>query len=179
MKILAICGSLRAASSNRVALEAAALLAPSGVQVVLYEGLADLPAFNPDFDDAPPPAAVALRAQVSASEAVLISSPEYAHGVAGAMKNALDWLVGSLDFDGTPVALVNTSPRATLAQAQMLETLRTMSAQVVEAACIELPLMGRGLDAAGVAADPALSAALRPAVQALAEAAAARSAVSR
>lgn len=167
MRILAICGSLRAASSNRAALEAAALLAPPGVTVSLYQGLAGLPHFNPDQDDAPPPPAAALRAEVSAADALLISSPEYAHGVAGAMKNALDWLVGSLDFDGTPVALINTSPRASLAQAQMLETLRTMSARVVDAACIELPLMGRGLDAGGVAADAALSSALRAALDAL------------
>ncbi|MBS0410873.1 MAG: NAD(P)H-dependent oxidoreductase [Proteobacteria bacterium] len=171
MRILAICGSLRAASSNRAALEAAALLAPAGVTVSLYAGLAGLPHFNPDQDDAPPPPAAALRAEVSAADALLISSPEYAHGVAGSMKNALDWLVGSLDFAGTPVALINASPRASLAQAQMTETLRTMAARVVDEACIDLPLMGRGLDGAGVAADPALSASLAAAVGALADAA--------
>ena len=165
MRILAICGSLRAASSNRTALEAAARLAPAGVQITLYDGLAALPHFNPDLDDDPPPPVAALRAEIGLCDGLLISSPEYAHGVAGAMKNALDWLVGSLEFPGIPVALINTSPRAKLAQAQMRETLATMSAAIVEEACIDLPLMGRGLDADGVAADGPLSAALRAALE--------------
>jgi len=170
VRILAICGSLRAASSNRAALEAAAALAPAGVKIALYDGLADLPHFNPDQDDDPPPLARALREAVGACDGLLISSPEYAHGVAGSFKNALDWLVGSLEFPEKPVALINTSPRAGIAQAQMRETLQTMSARIVEAASIDLPLMGRGLDGAGVVADPQLSAALRQALVAFAEA---------
>ncbi len=170
MRILAICGSLRAASSNRAALEAAAWLAPPGVEVIFYDGLADLPHFNPDLDDTPPPPAAALRAQVDGCDGLLISSPEYAHGVVGSFKNALDWLVGSLEFPGTPVALINTSPRASLAQAQMRETLKTMSAAIVEAACIDLPLMGRGLDAASIVADGPLAQTLRAALEAFAEA---------
>ena len=170
MRILAMCGSLRAASSNRAALEAAALLAPAGVEIALYDGLAALPHFNPDLDDDPPPPAAALRAEIGRCDGLLISSPEYAHGVAGTMKNALDWLVGSLEFPGTPVALINTSPRATLAQAQMRGTLATMSAAIVGDACIDLPLMGRGLDAEGVVADGPLSAALRAALESFAQA---------
>jgi NAD(P)H-dependent FMN reductase len=164
MRILAICGSLRAASSNRSALEAAVRLAPPGVEVTLYDGLADLPHFNPDQDDAPPPAAAALRSAIGGCDGLLISSPEYAHGVAGSFKNALDWLVGSLEFPQTFVALINTSPRASLAQAQTRETLNTMSARIVEGACIDLPLMGRGLDAAGIVADTALAGALSAAL---------------
>lgn len=167
MRILAICGSLRAASSNRAALEAAIALAPAGMQIALYDGLAELPHFNPDQDDAPPPLAQALREAVGACDGLLISSPEYAHGVVGSFKNALDWLVGSLEFPETPVALINTSPRASIAQAQMRETLQTMSARIIEAASIDLPLMGRGLDGVGVAADPQLSAMLRQALEAL------------
>lgn len=166
MRILAICGSLRAASSNRAALEAAIALAPAGVEIGLYEGLAELPHFNPDQDDDPPPKARALREAVGACDGLLVSSPEYAHGVVGSFKNALDWLVGSLEFPDKPVALINTSPRAGIAQAQMRETLQTMSARIVEAASIDLPLMGRGLDGAGVVADPGLSAALRRALEA-------------
>ncbi|HEX7758704.1 MAG TPA: NADPH-dependent FMN reductase [Caulobacteraceae bacterium] len=170
MRILAICGSLRAASSNRAALEAAAMLAPAGVEIVFYPGLAELPHFNPDLDDAPPPAAAALRDEIGRCDGLLISSPEYAHGVVGAFKNALDWLVGSLEFPQTRVALINTSPRASLAQAQMRETLKTMSAVIVEEACIDLPLMGRGLDAAGIVADGPLSDALKAALASFAEA---------
>jgi len=165
MRILAICGSLRAASSNLAALRAAAMLAPGGVEIILYPGLGGLPHFNPDLDTAAPPNSVqVLRRQVGHSDGLIISSPEYAHGVAGAMKNALDWLVSSLEFPEKPVALINTAPRATHAQTQLREILATMSARLIEPASITLDFAGRNLDAAGVASDPALSARLAAAV---------------
>jgi NAD(P)H-dependent FMN reductase len=170
VRILAISGSLRAASSNRAVVEAARLLAPPGVEVEIYHGLGELPHFNPDVEMGvlPPPVA-ALRAAVGEAGALLISSPEYAHGVPGSMKNALDWLVGGPEFVGRPVALVNASPRSVHAQAQLAETVWTMSGVLVEAASVALPLGGRGLDAAGIAADPELSATLAGALAALAE----------
>ena len=95
-RILAISGSLRSASSNTAVLQAIAALAPTEVQVVLYSGLSELPSFNPDLDTATPlPAVSEFRKQLLASDGVLISSPEYAHGVPGTLKNALDWLVRS------------------------------------------------------------------------------------
>jgi len=176
MRILAISGSLRAASSNRTLLEAAAMLAPDGVDLVFYDGLAALPHFNPDLDtvrDDPklPPPVRELRALVGASHGVLISSPEYAHGVPGSLKNALDWLVGGSEMPGKPVALVNASPHSTFAQASLAETLRTMSADVVSGSPFLAPLAGRRLDAAGAAADPKVSAALVAVLRALARAA--------
>jgi len=177
MRLLAVSGSLRTASSNVSALRAAALVAPAGVEIDCYAGLADLPAFNPDLDaDEPPEAVQALRRQIGESDGLLICSPEYAHGVPGALKNALDWLVGSLEFSGTPVALINASPRSVHAQAQLREILTTMDARLVEPASITLDLSGpgRSLDAAAIAADPALSAQLREALEHLAEAIRAR-----
>lgn len=169
MRILAVSGSLRAVSSNTAALQAAGMLAPEGVEIVLYPSVGDLPHFNPDLDTETPPAVVAAwRREIGRSDGLLICSPEYAHGMAGALKNALDWLVSSLEFADTPTALINTSPRAHHAQDQLREVLSTMSARLVEAASITLPLHGRGLDAAGVAADPALSAQLASAMQAFA-----------
>lgn len=160
MTILALCGSLRAVSSNRAALEACALLAPSGTTVTIFDGIGKLPHFNPDLDRDPLPQPVAeLRRLVGECDRLLISSPEYAHGMAGSLKNALDWLVSSLEFPETEVALINTSPRASHAQAQLQEVLKTMSAVLRET--VTLPLLGRDLDAAGIAADPELSAALR------------------
>lgn len=171
MRILAISGSLRAASSNTSALQAAALLAPAGADIVLYTGLGDLPHFNPDLDTMEPPAPVrALRREIGRSDGLLVSSPEYAHGVAGALKNALDWLVSSHEFPGKPVALVNASQRSVHAQAQLREILTTMSARLIEPASITLPLLGRTLDAAGIAADPGLAVELRTAMQAFVEA---------
>ena len=142
--ILGLCGSLRAASLNSMLLRAAARLAPDGVRLEVYAGLGLLPLFNADLEPTAVPAVAALRAALGAASAVLIASPEYAHGVSGVMKNALDWMVGNESFVGKPVALVNTSPRATLAEAALRETLVTMSACIVEDACLAVPLLGGG-----------------------------------
>jgi len=170
MRILAISGSLRAASSNTRLIEALTLVAPEGMTVAVYGGLNDLPHFNPDLDtDVPPEPVLELRRQIGLCDGLAVCSPEYAHGVAGAMKNALDWLVSSLEFAGTPVALINASPGSEHAQAHMRETLTIMSAQVVDTASIAVPLRGRGLTAEEIAADPQLSAMLRAALAELAE----------
>jgi chromate reductase, NAD(P)H dehydrogenase (quinone) len=171
MRILAISGSLRANSSNTAVLMAAARLAPRGTEIILYDGLAGLPHFNPDLDTDDPPAPVrALRRDIGQSDGLLISSPEYARGVPGALKNALDWLVSSREFPEKPTALVNASQRSTHADAQLRVTLTTMSARLIEAASITLPLLGRGLDADGIVADAELSAQLRAALDRFAEA---------
>src|SRR5215213_1044561 len=140
MRILAISGSLRRVSSNTSLLGAAALLAPEGVEVIVYDGLGDLPHFNPDLEANEPPAVTGLRAQVRAADGLLISSPEYAHGVPGSLKNALDWLVGGDEFIDKPVALLNATPPATWAQASLAETVTVMSGRLVHEASIEVPL---------------------------------------
>ena len=170
MRILAISGSLRALSFNTAALQAAVALAPAGLEIVIYTGLGDLPHFNPDLDTDEPPAIVkALRLEVGRSDGLLIASPEYAHGVSGAFKNALDWLVSCVEFPNKPVALINTSQRAIHAQAHLREILTTMSARLIGRASVTLPLMGRTLDAAGIVADPDLSDQLRKALACLAD----------
>ena len=169
-QILAISGSLRAKSSNTEVLRAAALLAPASVRVTLFAGLGDLPPFNPDLDGegAIPPAPVqALRRQVAAADALLICSPEYAHGVPGVLKNALDWLVSGPEIPYKPIGLLAASSRSAHAQASLAETLRTMSTVMVPGASITVPLDGRRLDAGGIAADPALAALLRAALDTL------------
>jgi chromate reductase len=164
MKILALSGSLRAASSNAAALRAAALLAPAGVEIAVYDSLGALPHFNPDLEDSEPAVVTDFRARVREADGLLISSPEYAHGVPGTMKNALDWLVGGSEFIDMPVALINATPPATWSQASLTETLTVMSGHIVAEASISLPLRGRKLDAADIAADPELADALRAAV---------------
>jgi len=165
---LTISGSLRAASSNTAALEALALLAPPDIAVRRYDELDRLPAFNPDLESGDLPDAVArLRALVGHADALVISSPEYARGMAGALKNMLDWLVGALEFPGKPVALISTSQRAEYAPEQLKLVLTTMSARIVEPACMTLPLLGRTLTAAEIAGDAELSAQLRAAIGAL------------
>jgi NAD(P)H-dependent FMN reductase len=168
-RLLAISGSLRAASVNTAALEALALVAPDGVEVTLFGDLARLPAFNPDDDEEGgiPPSVAELRALVRDSDGLVIAAPEYAHGVPGALKNALDWLVASDAIPGKPIALLNVAPRAFHAQAALRETLATMAARLVPEAFVTLPLGGRAIDAAAIAADPRLADRLREGLDAM------------
>jgi chromate reductase len=112
VKIFAISGSLRSGSLNSMLLRAAARLAPPGISVELYRDLGTLPLFNPDLEIADPRPVAALHQRIIGSDAVLIASPEYARGVTGAIKNALDWMVGNESFVDKPVGLLNASPRS-------------------------------------------------------------------
>lgn len=134
MKFLAIAGSLRAGSSTTAIVRAAAELAPPGTEVEVFEGVAALPHFSPDLDVDPPPATVAaLRAALGASRGLIVATPEYAHGMPGSLKNALDWLVSAAEPIGMPVLLISASPSgAAHAHAQFSEVLRTMSMRLVD-----------------------------------------------
>jgi len=165
LRIIAISGSLRAQSSNTSLLRLAASVAPPDVHVELYDGLATLPHFNPDDDlDVPPPPVLALRRRVGQADGLLFCSPEYAHGVPGSLKNALDWLVASVELPGKPVASLNASPMATHAQASLLETLTVMSTRIVREACVTIPVTRADLDAGGVITSPELARATREAL---------------
>jgi NAD(P)H-dependent FMN reductase len=168
-RILAISGSLRARSSNTEVLRAVASLAPADTTVTLFAGLAELPHFNPDLDaeGVLPPAIREFRAQVGEADGLLICSPEYAHGVPGALKNALDWLVSGPEIPFKPIGLLNASPRSTYAYASLEETLRTMSTVLVADASPTFALPGRGVDAADIVAVPELAEILRSALHAL------------
>lgn len=171
MRILAISGSLRAASINAAVLEAAARLAPDNLDMVRYRGLGEPPIFNPDLDTDFPPDPVRLpREEVGLSDGLLIASPEYAHGVAGGIKNALDWLVGGPEFYQKPVAVLNASARAVHAEAHLRETLITMAARLIEPASLILRLPATGVVAAGVVADPLIAGELAEALRQFAEA---------
>lgn len=170
MKILALSGSLRAASINTALLRATCRLAPPGMALSIFEGLGELPLFNPDRETSPPAGVDAFRARVAEADALIIASPEYAHGVTGTIKNALDWLVSFEPFASKPVAVFNASPRAHHADDALRETLRTMAAVIVEPASIALPLLGAKLDDQGMAASMPISACVQDALRALSEA---------
>jgi chromate reductase, NAD(P)H dehydrogenase (quinone) len=142
MKLLALSGSLRAASINSAFCRALMRQATHGMQVCAYNRLGDLPPFNPDLEVVPPPPVRAWRDAVSQADALIVASPEYAHGISGVMKNALDWLVSFEGVVGKPVALVNTSPRSHHAREALAEVLRTMSLEIVTDASISVALHG-------------------------------------
>src|SRR5262245_38114264 len=156
-RVLAISGSLRSQSSNTTLLRAIAMLAPPVVAVSIYDGIGNLPHFNPDLDETPGPAVLDFRRRLQESDGVLISSPEYAHGLPGVRKNAVDWIVGSGELVAKPVALINASPQSAHAYASLAETIAVMSARLVKNACVTLPFWNKTLDAQGVAADPEIS----------------------
>jgi NAD(P)H-dependent FMN reductase len=167
---LAISGSLRAHSSNTEVLRACAILAPASVRITLFDGLGNLPHFNPDLDKEGarlPSSVESFRAKIDAADALLISSPEYAHGVPGVLKNALDWLVSAPGMLFKPIALLNLSSRSTHAHASLLEILRTMSTVPVPEASIELSLTSRSQSAVEIAADPQIADRLRSSLDAL------------
>jgi NAD(P)H-dependent FMN reductase len=143
LRLLALSGSVRRDSTNTALLRAAAEAAPAGVEVVVYTGLGTLPIFNADHTEALPPAAAALRAALAACDGLLISSPEYIHGVPGGLKNALDWIVGWGEFAGKPVALWRASEYGEYARAALDEILVTMAAAVVPEAGLTLHLRGK------------------------------------
>jgi len=165
-KILAISGSLRAASINTALLRAVARLVAQDISIELFGDLGKLPLFNPDMEAAEPPVVTNFRTQLLAADGVLIASPEYAHGVTGAIKNALDWMVGCEAFVDKPVALLNASPRAVHAQTSLKEIITVMSARIVEGASITVPILGSNLDEAGIVSDSRISTALREALRA-------------
>lgn len=166
MAILGLSGSLRKQSYNTYALEALSQLAPEGVEVSIFYGIRDLPLFNPDLEGEPVPAVVSLKSALQSASGLIIASPEYAHGISGVMKNALDWLVSGEEFVCMPVMLVNTSPRAFHAQASLREVITTMSGDIIEEACLSIPLLGSKLDAEGILLDKALKSVLESHLQA-------------
>jgi chromate reductase len=172
--ILAISGSLRAASLNTKLLRAAAILAPDGMAIAHFDGLADIPAFNPDLEPAGIKTVRELVMRAERADGLLIACPEYARGIPGAFKNALDWLVGSTNFSGKPVALFNASARATEAQVALRLVLTTMAATLVEPACITVPLIDPDIISAAIVSDPALAGPITEALAAFATAIAAR-----
>ena len=167
MNILAISGSLRADSSNARLLRAAAAVAPADMAFLFCESLGTLPHFNPDLDGegaTPLPAVAAFRRLLAEADGVVISSPEYAHGVPGSLKNALDWIVSSGELTDKPVVLLTAAPSGgEFVHAALIETLCIMGAHV-------LPDASLRTSAARKDVDPELTQALAASLRALAAA---------
>jgi chromate reductase, NAD(P)H dehydrogenase (quinone) len=145
VRILAMSGSLRTASTNTALLEAALQLKPAGTAITLWRGSAQLPHFTPDLDCDIPAAVHELRLLVGQCDGIIIACPEYVRSIPGSFKNVLDWLVGGETFISKKIALWNASPRATHAQNALRIVLETMSGIIVEDACMKLPLVGTSM----------------------------------
>ncbi len=169
--LLAISGSLRAVSTNTALLRAAMLLAPPGMTIELFDGLGGLPHFNPDRDADPlPPPVAAWRKRIAEADGLLVSSPEYARGIPGSLKNAFDWLVSGPEHEGKPIAFFHASERGVASQAALRLVLETMSGRIVDEASITIGLLGKQTDPAQIAADPLLAGRIRAALGAYANA---------
>jgi chromate reductase len=174
MNILAISGSLRNRSSNTALLHAAIALASGTMNFSLYQGLGDLPHFNPDLDvdDSISTIPVTdLRTQLKAADGVLICTPEYANGVPGTLKNALDWIVSSGEFMNKPVAVISASPTpmgGEKAHASLLLTLSIMDAKIVEGGTLIIPFINMKLNSEGKITDSGTAHELRSLLDALA-----------
>lgn len=130
-KILAICGSTRKSSSNLNLIKAIINLHADTLEINIFQGLSELPHFNPDLDTDTPPRNVSdFRDQLKNADGVLICTPEYAMGVPGTLKNAIDWTVSSMEFSNKPVALITASTSGSRAHHSLMETLKIIEADI-------------------------------------------------
>src|SRR3712207_4579286 len=162
MRVLGISGSLRRGSHNRRLLRAAGDALPPGAELVEWDGLRELPAFDEDLEDRPPPVVRELLEAVDAADALLIATPEYNASLPGALKNAIDW--ASRPFPDNvlrakPSAVIGASTGlfgAVWAQAEVRKTLKASGANVLE---VELPvgMADSAFDEDGGLVDPDLA----------------------
>jgi chromate reductase, NAD(P)H dehydrogenase (quinone) len=157
VRVLLVTGSTRAGSGNSAALATMAASAPGGVTAVVYDGLARLPAFNPDDDGDRVPREVAeLREEITAADAVLFCTPEYAGTLPGSFKNLLDWTVGGGQLYGKPAAWINVAAqgRGEGAQDALASVLGYVGAVIVEPACRRIPVDRAAVSPDGTISDP-------------------------
>ncbi|GGG60913.1 NADPH-dependent FMN reductase [Paenibacillus radicis (ex Gao et al. 2016)] len=174
INIIAISGSLRQKSSNTALMNAIIGLAPDSMKYTIYNGLGDLPHFNPDLDtDEGPESVLYLRNQLEAADGVLICTPEYGNGVPGVLKNALDWLVSSTVMMNKPAAVISASPTpmgGDKAHASLLLTLNMINTNVVEGGKLIIPHINLKLNQEGAITNAELEQELKAVLKALEEA---------
>ena len=171
VRVALVSGSTRSGSTNTATLRTVATLEVPGVAATLWDRLVELPAFVPGDDAAPHPAVTDLRSTLAAADAVVFSTPEYAGTLPGSIKNALDWLVGSGELYGKPVAWITVGApgRGEGAERTLALVLGYVGAEVVEAACARIPVGRDLIDADGTVHDPDVRAGLGARLAALAE----------
>ena len=181
MTILAISGSLRSSSSNTTILRAMCELAPAELEISIYEGIGDLPHFNPELVGEASPVenrdlalapVQAWRDRLSKTDAVIFCTPEYAHGIPGVLKNALDWIVSSGEFMHKPTAVISASPApdgGAKANASLVQTLEVMMANLVVGSTLCIPAVSAKLNDRGEIVEPDLILSLQSLLNTLVE----------
>lgn len=155
-KIIALCGSTRAQSTNLNYINAFAELTRDTFEISLYPNLSDLPHFNPDHDTELAPAVVQdFRAQLKQAQGILICTPEYAMGVPGTLKNAIDWTVSSMEFSHKPTALITASSLGQKAHASLQETLKIIEAAITPQTQLLISHAKTKINEAGILTDAA------------------------
>ncbi|WP_436489377.1 NADPH-dependent FMN reductase [Chitinophaga sp. ARDCPP14] len=172
IKLLAICGSTRQSSSNHHLIKAITELGKGTFTVQLVESLTTIPHFNPDQDmdaNSAPEEVQHFRAQLAAADAVLICTPEYAIGVPGTLKNAIDWTVSSMHFSKKPVALITAGTSGHKAHQSLLGTLLIIESKIAEAAQLVISSVRTKINDQGVITDPPTEMQVRKLIQTLAD----------
>jgi len=135
MQILAICGSLQARSNNFALLQVAAAAVPAGVELIIFDGVRELPHFNPDLEAVAVPESVTRwRTALATSDALLIACPEYGFSLPGALKNAIDWVIGSGELETKVVGITAAVPsreRGRRGLSALRDTLSAVRASIV------------------------------------------------
>ncbi|MEZ2444298.1 NADPH-dependent FMN reductase [Chitinophaga sp. RCC_12] len=172
IKLLAICGSTRQSSSNHHLIKAITELGKDTFTIQLVESLTTIPHFNPDQDmdaNSAPEAVQHFRAQLAAADAVLICTPEYAIGVPGTLKNAIDWTVSSMHFSKKPVALITAGTSGHKAHQSLLGTLLIIESKIAEAAQLVISSVRTKINDQGVITDLPTEMQVRKLLQSLAD----------
>jgi chromate reductase, NAD(P)H dehydrogenase (quinone) len=153
-----ICGSSRARSTNAAALRTIEADAPSHIVCSFYEGMGDLPYFNPDLGDQLPESVERLRSEIHSSDAILLLTPEYAGALPGSLKNLLDWTIGDAETGSIyekPIGWLNVSPRGVRgALAELRTVLENAHARIVDDAVADVPITLDMVGPDGVIRDP-------------------------
>jgi chromate reductase, NAD(P)H dehydrogenase (quinone) len=163
--ILAVSGSLRPNSSNTLILQEIQKWVPQHIAFNIYQDLATLPAFDDSMEASEP--VVAWRRQLAAADGVFICSPEYAFGIPGALKNAMDWTVGSGELVNKPLALITAATGGDKAHAAWLHIFTALSANIPDCGSLLIPFVRSKLNEKGELSDAATRAAIQSVLLAL------------
>ena len=153
-KVLAICGSIRADSSNLQIIKLIAAMSTNDLEIEIYNDLGKLPHFNPDDDSEYVDEIVKeFRNKISTADGILISTPEYVFSLPGALKNAIEWTVSTTVFSGKPVAIITASGLGEKAHESLLLIMKTIEAKFDEQSQVLISGAKSKINADGVIKD--------------------------